>query len=39
MLKLRFVQNLATLDVANISLETVISNPKEMVGILGWKSI
>ena len=34
MLKLKFVQNLATLDVTNSSLDTVIFNPKEMLGIL-----
>ena len=34
MLKLKFVQNLATLDVTNSSLETVIFDPKEMLGIL-----
>ena len=33
MLKLKFVQNLATLDVTNSSLETVIFDPKEMLGI------
>ena len=34
MLKIKFVQNLATLDVTNSSLETVIFYPKEMIGIL-----
>ena len=34
MLKLKFVQNLATLDVTNSSLETVIFDLKEMLGIL-----
>ena len=34
MLKLKFTQNLATLDVTNSSLETVIFDPKEMLGIL-----
>ena len=33
MLKLKFVQNLATLDVTNNSLETVIFVSKEMLGI------
>ena len=39
MLKIQLVRNLATLDVTNISLETVIFNPKEMLGILGLCSI
>ena len=34
MLKLKFMQNLAILDVMNSGLETVIFNPKEMLGIL-----
>ena len=34
MIKLKFVQNLATLDVINSSLDTVIFDPKEMLGIL-----
>ena len=34
MLKLKFIQNLATLDLTNSSLETVIFDPKEMLGIL-----
>ena len=33
-LKLKFIQNLALLDVTNIGLETVILNPKEAIGIL-----
>ena len=33
MLKLKFIWNLATLDVTNSSLETVIFAPKEMLGI------
>ena len=33
-LKLKFVQQLATLDVTNSSLETVIFDPKDMLGIL-----
>ena len=32
MLKLKFVQNLATLDVTNSSLETTIFDSKEMLG-------
>ena len=39
MLKLKFVRNTATLDVTNSSLETVIFNPKEMLGILDLWSI
>ena len=39
MLKLKFVWNLATLDVTNSSLETVIFNPKEMLGVLELRSI
>ena len=38
MLKLKFVQNLATLDVTNCSLVTVIFDPK-MLGILDLRSI
>ena len=34
MLKLKFTWNLAILDVRNSGLETVISDPKEMLGIL-----
>ena len=39
MLKLKFTQNLATLDVMNSSLETVIFDPKEMLGILDLRSM
>ena len=39
MLKLKFVLNLATLDVFNSPLETVIFNLNEMVGILDLKLI
>ena len=39
MLKLKFVRNLATLDVTNISFETVIFNLKEILGILNLRSI
>ena len=39
MLKLKFVQNLATLDVNNSSLETVIFDPKEMLGILDLRLV
>ena len=34
MFKLKFTQNLAILDVMNTCLETVIFDPKEMIGIL-----
>ena len=33
------VWNLATLDVTNSSLETIISDPKEMLGILDLRLI
>ena len=39
MLKPKFVQKLATLDVTNSSLETVIFDPKEMLGILNWRLV
>ena len=39
MLKLKFVQNLATLDITNSSLETVIFDPKEMLGILDLRLV
>ena len=39
MLKLKFVQNLATSDIANSSLETVIFHPKEMLEILDLRLI
>ena len=39
MLKLKFTQNLAILDIANSGLETMIFNPKEMLGILDLRSI
>ena len=39
MLKLKFLQSLATLDVTNSSLEAVIFDPKEMLGILDLRSI
>ena len=39
MLKLKFVQNLATLDVTNSSLETVIFDPKGMLGILDLRLV
>ena len=39
MLKLKFVHNLATLNVTNSSLETVIFDLKEMLGILHLRLI
>ena len=39
MLNLKFAQNLATLDVTNNSLDTVIFDPKEMLGILNLRSL
>ena len=34
MLKLKFMQHFATYDITNSSLDTVICDPKEMIGIL-----
>ena len=39
MLKLKFIQNMATLDVTNNTLDTVIFNPKEILGILNLRSV
>ena len=39
MLKLKFTQNLAILYITNSGLETVIVTPKEMIGILGLRSM
>ena len=39
MLKLKFMQNLATLDVTNSSLDAVIFEPKEMLQILDLSSL
>ena len=39
MLKLKFIWNLATLDVINSSLEMVIFNPKEILGIFDLRLI
>ena len=36
MLKLKFVQNMATLDITNNTLDTVIFDPKEMLRILDF---
>ena len=39
MLKLKFTWNIAMLDITNSSLDTVISDPKEMLGILDFRSL
>ena len=39
MLNFKFVRNTASLDGTNISFKTVIFNQKEMLGILGLRSI
>ena len=39
MLKLKFVQNSATLDITNSGLDTIISDPKEVLGILDLRSL
>ena len=39
MIKLKFTQNLAILDVMNSGLETLIFDPKEMLGILDLRSV
>ena len=39
MLKLKFVRNRATLDVTNNTPQTVIFDPKEMIGILDLRSL
>ena len=39
MLKLKFTCNSAILDVTNAGLETVILNPKEVIGILDLRSL
>ena len=39
MLKLKIMWNLAILDVTNSSLDTVIFNPKEVLGILDLRSL
>ena len=39
MLKLKFVQNSATLDVTNSGLDTIIFDPKDMFGILDLRSL
>ena len=39
MLKVKFVQNLATLDVINCSLETKIFDPRVLSGILDLRLV
>ena len=39
MLKLRFTWNSVILDVRNTGLQTVIFDPKEMIGILDLRSM
>ena len=39
MLELKFTWNVATLDLTNGSVDTVIFEPKEMLGILDLKSL
>ena len=39
MLSIELAGNLATLDVINSSLDTVISDPKDTIGILDFRSI
>ena len=39
MLKLKFTQNIAMLDITNSSIDTVIFDPKEMLGILDLRSL
>ena len=39
MLNLKFIYSLATLDVTNISLETIVFDPKDMIGILDLRLI
>ena len=39
MLKVKFMQNIAVLDMTNSSSETIIFNPKEALGILDHRSL
>ena len=39
MLKLRFIRNQVSLDITNNTQETVIFDPKEMMGILHLRSL
>ena len=39
LLKLKFMQNSATLDISNNGLDTIIFRPEEMLGILDQRSL
>ena len=39
MLKLKFVRNLTTLDVTNSPIETIIYDPKKILGILDLRLV
>ena len=39
MLKFKFMQNLGILDITNSGLDTIIFDPKEMLGILDLRSL
>ena len=39
MLKLKFIGNMAALDVTNNTLDTVVYDPQEMLGILDLQSM
>ena len=39
LLRLKFMQNSATLDIANTGLDTIIFKPEEMLGILDLRSL
>ena len=38
MLKLKFMQNSATLDISNNGLDTIIFGPEEVLGIIDLRS-
>ena len=39
MLKVKFIQNIVILDITNSSSETLISGPKEAIGIFDLRSL
>ena len=39
MLKLKYIRNSVTLDVTNNTPETVIFEPREMIGVLDFRSL
>ena len=39
MLKLKLAQNLATLDITNNGLDTIIIDPKEVLGVVDLRSL